>query len=136
MSLLPNIGYPRYFMDYPTTLDYTGTTQALFGDVAIQTSTRVDYNFLCFSSSGQSWKNAGLGAAIVGGVAGAVFGVISLPIVIGIVVSKVKKDLGDDLFLNGKYIQSFYGITSFLCESDYNLDLRHGEKYKREKLLS
>ena len=45
LSLLPNIGYPRYFMDYPTSLDYTGTANALFGDVAIQSTSKVDFNF-------------------------------------------------------------------------------------------
>ena len=132
LSLLTNIGYPRYWMDYPTSLDYTGTTQALFGDVAVQSATKVDYNFICKSSDGQSWKDAGLGAAILGSFAGASFGVVSLPIAVGIIVGKTKADLGNDLFLKGKYIHSFYGITSFLCESDYNLDLRHGENIKEK----
>ena len=132
LSLLPNIGYPRFWMDYPTSLDYTGTTQALFGDVAVQSNSKVDYNFICKSSDGKSWKDAGLGAAILGSFAGASFGVISLPIAVGIIVGKTKADLGNDLFLKGKYVHSFYGITSFLCESDYNLDLRHGENIKEK----
>lgn len=132
MSLLPNIGYPRYFMDYPTALDYTGITGGLFGDVAVLSKTRADYNFYCFSSDGQSWKDAGLGAAIAGSFAGIAFGVISLPIAVTIASVAVKRDLGNDLFLKGKYIHSFYGITSFLCESDYNLDLRHGENIKEK----
>lgn len=126
MSLLPNIGYPRYFMNYPTTLDYTGATQALFGDVAVLSKTRADYNFLCFSSDGQSWKDAGLAAAILGSFAGVSFGVASLPIAVGIISGKTKNDLGNDLFLKGKYVHSFYGISSFLCESDYNLEYRYG----------
>lgn len=132
LSLLPNIGYPRYWMDYPTALDYTGSTTALFGDVAVQSNSKVDFNFICQGSDGQSWKDAGLATAIIGGVSGASFGVISLPIVLGIVISKVKKDLGDDMFLKGKYIHSFYGISTFLCESDYNMDLRHGENIKEK----
>ena len=132
LSLLPNIAYPRFWMDYPTSLDYTGTTQALFGDVAVQSISKVDYNFICASSDGQSWKDAGLGAAILGSFAGASFGVISLPIAVGIIVGKTKADLGNDLFLKGKYIHSFYGITSYICESNYNLDLRHGENIKEK----
>ena len=132
LSLLPNIGYPRFWMDYPTALDYTGATTALFGDVAVQSNSKVDFNFICQGSDGQSWKDAGLATAIIGGVSGASFGVISLPIVLGVVISRVKKDLGDDMFLKGKYIHSFYGISTFLCESDYNLDLRHGENIKEK----
>jgi len=132
MSLLPNIGYPKYFMDYPNTLDYNGISQALFGDVAVYSTSRADYNFLCFSSSGQSWQDAGLGAAIIGGVSGVAFGVISIPIALAASIPTLKSDLGDSLFLNGKYVHSFYGITSFLCESDYNLDLRHGENLKEK----
>lgn len=132
LSLLPNIGYPTYFMDYPNTLDYTGGLQSLFGDVAVYSRTRADYHFYCFSSSGQSWKDAGLGAAIVGGTAA---GISLIPSITGatIAISVVtKRDLGNDLFLNGKYVHSFYGITSFLCESDYNLDYRHGENIKEK----
>ena len=36
------------------------------------------------------------------------------------------------MFLKGKYVHSFYGISTFLCESDYNLDLRHGENIKEK----
>lgn len=130
MSLMPNIGYPRFFMNYPTSLDYDGVTQSLFGDVAVLSKSRADYNFYCFGSDGKSWADAGLASAVLGSFAGASFGVISLPIAVGIITAGVKKDLGNDVFLKGKYIHSFYGITSFLCESDYNLDLRHGENFK------
>jgi hypothetical protein len=132
MSLLSNIGYSRYFMNFPTTFDYTGIEGGLFGDVAVVNKNRADYNFYCFSSSGQSWKDAGLATAIIGGIAAGAIGVISLPIAIGVASGLVKRDLGNDLFLNGRYIHSFYGIISFLCESDYNLDYRHGENF-REK---
>ncbi len=130
LSLLPNVGYPRFFMDYPTALDYTGITNALFGDVAVQSNTKVDFNFICKSSDGQAWKDTGLAAAILGSFAGVSFGIISLPIAVGIIVGKTRAELGNDLFLKGKYVHSFYGITSFLCESDYNLDLRHGTNLK------
>ena len=130
MSLLPNIGYPTYFMDYPTALDYTGISNGLFGDVAVLSKTRADYNFFCFSSDGQTWKDTGLAAAILGSFAGISFGVISLPIAVTAISVGVKRDLGNDLFLRGKYVHSFYGIISFLCESNYNLDLRHGEDFK------
>ena len=132
MSLLSNIGYSRYFMNFPTTFDYTGIEGGLFGDVAIVNKNRADYNFYCFSSSGQSWKDAGLATAIIGGIAAGAVGVISLPLAIGLASGLVKRDLGNDLFLNGRYIHSFYGIISFLCESDYNLDYRYGENF-REK---
>lgn len=132
LSLLPNIGYPRFWMDYPTALDYTGATTALFGNAAVQSNSKVDFNFICQDSDGQSWKDAGLATAIIGGVSGSAFGIISLPIVLGVVISKVKKDLGNDMFLKGKYIHSFYGISTFLCESDYNLELRHGENIKEK----
>ena len=134
LSLLPNIGYPRFWMDYPTALDqdsgYQGT--ALFGDVAVQSKNKVDFNFICKDSDGQAWKTTGLIAAVLGGIGGLSLTIISLPITIGIVVSQVKKNLGDDLFLKGNYVHSFYGITSFLCESDYNLDLRHGQNIKEK----
>lgn len=132
LSLLPNIGFPRYWMDYPTSLDYTGATQALFGDVAVQSSSKMDYNFVCKDSSGKAWKDAGLAAAILGSFSAASFGVISLPIAVGVISGAVQNDLGNDLYLNGKYVHSFYGITSFLCESDYNLDYRHGENIKEK----
>jgi len=132
LSLLPNIGYPRFWMDYPTSYDYTNSKLSLFGDVAVQSQQKVDFNFICKSSDGKPWKNAGLAAAINASIADASWGVISLPIFIGVVISQVKRDLGDDLFLKGKYVHSFYGISTFLCESDYNLDLRHGENIKEK----
>lgn len=132
LSLLPNVGYPRYFMDYPAAYDYTGITNALFGDVAIQSNSRVDYNFICKGSDGKAWQDAGLTAAILGSFAGASFGIISLPITVGVITGKVKADLGNDIFLRGKYLHSFYGISSFLCESDYNLELQHGENIKEK----
>jgi hypothetical protein len=132
MSLLPNIGYPIYYMNYPTSLDYTGLTQALFGDVAVLSKTRADYNLLCFKAEGTSWADAGLGAAIAGGISGAAFGIISLPIAVGVISGTTKRDLGNTVFINGKYIHAVYGIPSFLCESDYNLDLQHGENIKEK----
>lgn len=132
MSQLNNIAYPVYWMDYPTSLDFNNTVNALFGDVAVQNSDRCDFNFICKGSDGGSWKDAGLASAIAGSFAGVSFGVISLPITVGILMGVTQAELGDDLFLKGKYVHSFYGVTSFLCESDYNLDLRHGENY-REK---
>lgn len=132
LSLLPNIGYPRFFMDYPTAYDYTGITNALFGDVAIQSNLKVDYNFLCAGSDGKAWQQTGLAAAILGSFAGASFGIISLPITVGIIVGKTRTDLGDTVYITGKYIHSFYGVTSFLVESNYNLDLRHGENIKEK----
>jgi hypothetical protein len=133
LSLLPNIGYPRFWMDYPTGLDYSeGKLEGIFGDVAVQLSNKVDFNFLCFSSTGKSWKTTGLAAAIVGGTAAGLSGVISLGGVVGAISSIVKKKFGNDLFLKGNYVHSFYGITSFLCESDYNLDLRHGQNIKEK----
>lgn len=132
LSSLPNIGYPRYFMDYPTSLDYNSSIQSLFGDVAVQTNNKADYNFLCFSSSGKSWKDTGIAAAVLGSVAGVSFGVISLPITVGIISGVVSRNLGDDLYLKGKYVHSFYGILDFLCESDYNEEYRHGENIKEK----
>lgn len=132
MSSLPNVGYPRYFMDYPTTLDYNGATQALFGDVAVQSISKVDYNFICASSSGQAWADAGLASAIIGSFAGVAFGVISLPIAVGVISTSVKRDLGNQVFLAGKYIHAFYGLQDFLVESNYNLEFRHGENEKEK----
>lgn len=132
LSLLPNIGYPTFWMDYPTGYDFVTTTYNLFGDAAIQSNDRMDFNFLCFSSDGKAWKDAGLAAAITGGIASALFGNIGIGISLGIGLGIIKRRLGNDLFLNGKYIHSFYGITSFLCESDYNLDLRHGQNIKEK----
>ena len=132
LSLLPNIGYPRFWMDYPTGFDYEADGFSLFGDVAVQSKDRVDFNFICKSSTGKAWKTAGVFSAVTGGIAGALFGVITLPATIGALISVVKKNLGDDLFLKGNYVHSFYGITSFLCESDYNLDLRHGQNIKEK----
>ena len=132
MSLLPNVGYPTYFMNYPTSLDYTGLTQSLFGDVAVLSKTRADYNLLCFKSEGTSWADAGLASAVLGSFAGIAFGVISLPIAVGIISGTTKRDLGNTVYINGKYIDSIYGIPSFFVESDYNVDLRHGEN-QREK---
>lgn len=132
LSSLPNIGYPRYFMDYPVSLDYNSSIQTLFGDVAVQNNNRADYNFLCFSSSGKSWKDTGLAAAILGSVAGISFGVATLPITVGVISGVVSKNLGDDLYLKGKYVHSFYGVLDFLCESDYNEEYRHGENIKEK----
>ena len=133
LSLLSNVGYPRFFMNYPTTYDYSeGKLIGIFGDVAIQSNDRADFNFFCKSSSGQSWKDAGLAAAITGGTAAGLSGVVSLGGVVGAVSAISKRKFGNDLFLKGNYIHSFYGITSFLCESDYNLDYRHGENNKEK----
>jgi hypothetical protein len=133
LSLLPNIGYPRFWMDYPTGLDYAeGELTGIFGDVAVQLSNKVDFNFLCFSSTGKAWKDAGLAAAVTGGTAAIFSAVISLAATVGAISAIVKKKFGNDLFLKGNYVHSFYGITSFLCESDYNLDLRHGQNIKEK----
>lgn len=133
LSLLPNIGYPKFFMNYPTSLDFNDSTVfGLFGDVAVKSKSRVDYNFLCEGSSGQSWKDAGLAAAIVGGIAAGLYTIIGVGISVGAISGAVKSKLGNDLFLKGKYVHSFYGITSFLCESDYNLDYRYGENIKEK----
>ena len=127
LSEIPNVAYPVYFMDYPVGLDYSGGSLQIFGDVAVFNTTKADFHFVNYSSDGSSWADYGLAAAIVGGFAGVAFGVISLPIFIGIAISSVKRDLGNDVFLKGKYFHSCYGIPYFLCESNYNLDYRYGE---------
>jgi hypothetical protein len=132
LSLLPNIGYPRYFMDYPTSLDYTNGVSNLFGDVATLSKKVANYNFLCFDTSGKSWLDAGVALGITASGAPAAFLVFSLLPVVGITVGVLAGTLGTDVFLKGKYVHSFYGITSFLCESDYNLDYRHGENIKEK----
>lgn len=132
LSELPNVGYPRYFMNYPTGLDYNVGAAAVFGQVAILNNNRADYNLSNFSTSGKAWADGGLAAAILGSTAAASFGVISLPITVAIIEIAVKRDLGNDIYLNGKYFHSCYGITSFLCESNYNLDYRHGQNNKEK----
>jgi hypothetical protein len=130
LSEIPNIAYPVYFMNYPTALDYSDGAQQLFGDVAVQSDYRMDFNFLCYSASGTAWAKTGLAAAILGGVSAGSAGIISLPITVATISQSVKDNLGNDVYLSGKYIHSMYGISSFLVESNYNLDYRYGENNK------
>lgn len=129
LSEIPNIAYPLYFMDYPKGLDYSGGGFQLFGDVAVLTNTQADFHFLNYGSTGTSWSEAGLAAAIIGGLAGGLSLIYTIPIAIGIAIGAVKSDLGNDMFLEGKYLHSCYGIPYFLCESNYNLDYRYGQNY-------
>ena len=130
LSEIPNIAYPVYFMNYPTALDYSDGAQQLFGDVAVQSDYRMDFNFLCYSASGTAWAKTGLAAAILGGVSAGSAGIFSLPITVATISQSVKNNLGNDVYLSGKYIHSMYGISSFLVESNYNLDYRYGENNK------
>jgi len=132
LSIIPNVGYPRYFMDYPTSLDYTSATDNIFGNVASLSNTRADYNFFCFDYSGQSWIDAGFALGVTASAAPFFLSVFSLLPATLVTQLTVGFTLGTSVFLKGKYIHSFYGITSFLCESDYNLDYRYGENIKEK----
>jgi hypothetical protein len=126
LSAIPNIAYPVYFMDYPTGYDYSGPI-SIFGSVAVQNDSRLDFNLLNKTSTGNAWRDFGFASGIVGAVAGAFFGVLSLTIFVSAALGTIDADLGSDMFILGKYIHSVYGIPYFLCESNYNLDYRHGE---------
>lgn len=132
LSLLPNIGYPVYFMDYPTALNYNPGVVQLFGQVAMLNDTHADYNFSNKGSTGQAWADGGLAAAILGSLAGVAFGVVSLTVVVAAIEADVHINLGNDVYLNGKYFHSCYGIPSFLVESNYNLDYRIGRNTKAQ----
>ena len=127
LSEIPNVGWPVYFMDYPTSLDYTANIYNLFGNVAVKDATRADFNFVNYGSDGNSWANFGLASAVLGALAGFFFGVPSLSIYVSVAVGLVRTNLGSDTFLKGDYFHSFYGIPYFLVESNYNLDYRYGE---------
>lgn len=134
LSLLPNVGYPRFFMNYPTSFDYSdgGNVYGLFGDVAVQLKNKVDFNFFCKGDSGRSWQDAGTITGVLASLGGSAWGIIGLPVSVGVMIGLTRSKLGNDIFISGKYIHSFYGISSFLCESDYNLDYRHGENNKEK----
>ena len=128
-----NVAYPRFYFNYPTSGDTNGSnsgSSGLFANVAIKNKTRADYNMACESSNGQALSIVGLAAGIAGSIgAGAVF-VPAVGITFGILEglnygSVNPKDA--PVFINGKIFLYSYGIPSFMCESDYNVDFRYGE---------
>lgn len=135
-SELYNVAYPKFFFNYPTGADSSDNSgSSLFANVGIKSNKRLDYNLTCEDSTGNSLAVAGntLGAVASGGAAGA--GIISIPITFGILtrLNFAGQEPGKaPVFIKGKMFLYSYGIPSFLVESDYNLDLRHGENFKEK----
>lgn len=133
-SELSNVAYPKFFFNYPTGTDSNGSgANSLFANVAARTPHQLDYNFACASSTGNGLRDAGLalGGLSASGAGGAA--VIAIPITFGVLAGL---NLGGgsprtaSVFINGKMFLYSYGIPSFLTESSYNLEYRHGQDYK------
>ncbi len=127
---LSNVGYPRFFFNYPTGTALTGQGgdfSALFGDVALVNNFRYDYSFNCREDTGAVWLFAAANAL---GISNSL---ASGNIVAGIGVTITNAAIfgtysfGDPrVYINGKFFLYSYGEPSFITESDYNLDYRYG----------
>lgn len=133
-SELYNVAYPKFFFNYPPSTDSDGSgSNSLFANVAARTPKQIDYNFACDSYKGRGLRDAGV---VLGGLsasgAGAA-GIIAIPITYNVLLGI---NLGGGspkntpVFINGKMFLYSYGIPSFLVESSYNLEYRHGQDYK------
>jgi len=133
-SQLGNVGYPQFYMNYPTSSDSDTSTSALYGNIALQGDKVVDYNFACADYTGEALYQAG----VVTGVLSAVAAGMSLSIGLGVTYGVVKTNIenttdGHAVFITGRMFLYSYGAPGFICESDYNLDLRNGEFGRKEK---
>lgn len=128
-----NVAYPRFYFNYPTSADTNGATSGtsgLFANVALQNNKRADYNMACENSTGDAINAVGLAAGITGSVGATIALVPAVAITFGILEglnygTQSPKDAA--VFIDGKIFLYSYGIPSFMCESDYNVDYRYGE---------
>jgi len=128
-SELGNVASPKFFMNYPVGADGGSGTAAIYGNVALRTDVSMDYNFACAGSSGDNIYQAGLGFGIVGAIGAAIGGIISIPITYGVLAGTASTMTGGDtsVFIKGRMFLYSFGEPGFITESDYNLDLKHGQ---------
>ena len=128
-SELGNVASPKFFFNYPVGADGGSGTAAIYGNVALRTDVSMDYNFACADSTGKSIYQAGLAFGIVGAIGASIGGIISIPITYGVLAGTASTMTGGDtsVFIKGRFFLYSYGVPGFITESDYNLDLRHGE---------
>tara|TARA_R110000868_G_scaffold1729_5_gene13941 strand:+ start:30346 stop:36363 length:6018 start_codon:yes stop_codon:yes gene_type:complete len=128
---LGNVGFPKYFMNYPTSADIGGGGTSLFGEVAIQGLNRVDYNMACPDYTGDALFRAGIGVGIASAIAAGTSLSVTLGFIYGVAKIAVEKTTkGHDVFITGKIFLYAYGQPEFICESNYNTDLRYGINQK------
>lgn len=126
-----NVAYPRFFFNYPTSGETNSTgSSGLFANVALKNDSRADYNMACENSTGQALSVIGLTAGILGSIgAGAVF-VPAIGVTFGVLEGLNYGSINPKdapVFIDGKIFLYSYGVPSFMCESDYNVDFRYGE---------
>ena len=133
-SELSNVANPKFFMNYPVGADGGSGTTAIYGNVALRTNVSMDYNFACAGSTGKGIYQAGLGFGIVGAIGASIGGIISIPITYGILAGTANTITEGDtsVFITGRMFLYSYGEPGFITESDYNLDLRHGQPGTQE----
>jgi hypothetical protein len=134
-SELGNVGYPLFFMNYPVGADGGDGKSAIYGNVAQQTTSSIDYNFSCVGDTGHSIYTAGLTFGILGAIGAGIGAIIGIPITYGVLAgtAATMSDTNTDVYLKGRFFLYSYGEPGFITESDYNLDLRNGEPGAKHK---
>lgn len=132
---LGNVGYPKFFMNYPVGADGNRGGKAIYGNVALKTNTSIDYNFSCEGGTGSGIYAAGLTFGILGAIGAGIGAVISIPITYGVLAGIAAKTSGGntDVFLKGRFFLYSYGEPGYISESNYNLDLRNGQPGSPDK---
>lgn len=133
-SELYNVAYNRFFFNYPATYDNTDKPNGqIWGNVGILNKKQADFNFACLSWSGDALHGGGqtFGGTSAAGAGGA--GIVGIPITWSITSSILYSgSLIYPVYIKGKMFLYSYGIISFIGESDYNVDMRHGENEKEK----
>lgn len=134
-SELYNVAYNRFFFNYPATYDNTDSGRgSIWGNVALLGDNQADYNFACLGSSGDGLVAGGQAFGATSASGAGASGIISVPITWSILATILyngnKKPF--PVYIKGKIFLYSYGIISFIGESDYNVDLRHGENSKEK----